>query len=216
MRDEVGNKNISNQQLLFSSQVQHCWIKSWYLCQVQSGQRPHDTENIRMFQDVMVLQSKPKVQQLYLNTSTSALCALPPSCVHHLLFAPKHNSCAWLYCNTGIERYIDDLVMQYSWSSTSSSCAMAVPKLSMKTLLLLFVLAAGDQHLILKPKEKRGPVCCLLLVCWVTGTGTLKSWRFGQIRIHLRKQTQSPRNLLSLYMSIDPSSKGKENTHTHT
>lgn len=158
---------MSNQQLLFSSQVQHCWIKSWYLCQVQSGQRPHDTENILMFQDVMVLQSKPKVQQLYLNTSTSALCALPPSYGHHLLLAPKHDSCAWLYCNTGIKRYIDDLVMQYSCSSTSSSCAMAVPKLiSMKTLLLLFVLAAGDQHLILKPKEKRGPVCCLLLVCW--------------------------------------------------
>ena len=71
--------------------------------------------------------------------------------------------------------------MQYSCSSTSSSCAMAVPKISMKTLLLLFVLAAGDEHLILKPKDKRGPVCCLLLVCWVTGTGTLKFWNLVKL-----------------------------------
>lgn len=53
--------------------------------------------------------------------------------------------------------------------------------------------------------------------CWCVDNGYLVPWDFeiGQIRIHLRKQTQSPRNLLSLNMSIDPSSKGKENTHTH-
>ena len=55
---KVGNRNMSNQKLLFSSQGQHCWIKSWYLCQVESVHRLHDTENILMFQDEIFLQSK--------------------------------------------------------------------------------------------------------------------------------------------------------------
>ena len=51
---------------------------------------------------------------------------------------------------------------------------MAVPKLiSMKTLLLLFVLAAGDQHLILKPKEKQRRLLFAVGVLTM-GTGTLK------------------------------------------
>lgn len=104
--------------------------------------------------------------------------------------------------------------MQYTCSSTSSSCAMAVPKLiSMKTLLLLFVLAAGDQHLILKPKEKR-VVCCLQGVL-TTGTGTLRFWNLSNLGYTYASKRNHPRFFLSFNMSIDPSSKDKENTHTH-
>ena len=178
----------SNHRLLFSSQVHGSNIvglKSWDLCQVQLVHWPRHIGDILY---VPRCNASSKQRLPCLKSATSVIEQMnkytlhvffPSSYVHHHLIAPKHNSFAWLYCNSdSIKPFIDDLMTQYSCSSTSSSCTMAVQKLiGMKTLLLLFVLAAGDQHLVLKPKEKH-VICCLQRVL-ATGADTLRSWNLS-------------------------------------
>ena len=211
----------SNQRLLLktpilfsSSWLEHCWIKIMRLVSGEVGTFASShwrhilcSKMQCFFKEKFALFEKCKVCN-WTDEQAHFACVFPSSDVHHHLIDPKQNSCAWLYCNSdSIKPFIDDTVAvvpvvaapwRYrSWLAWKPCCCFLCWPL---VISIWFWNPRNDVSVAV------GNVCCQ----WVLLPSDLEICR---IRIHLGKQTQSPRNLLRLSMSIDP---GCKNNEEHT